>query len=294
LNLIEQPYNTPAGYVDSPFMYVYDATALTDGATYNQVTKQLQGGSEFILRRIIGVPTVVGPASAGGRFNYKNASGSYAAGNAASGICFNNVWPVVPEKKYAQNRQITFDLYGVTRAFTACDGTPIYNSFIAFQGVKRTNTNQGFPKNVTAYKYRPLKYSYSYTLTINWAHFTAGGAVQAGQQFSQLLDVYDFELLKISIAQPGAVAALTTNDFQITLYDQNSHQLSDGPVNQGFINSARRSPRLGPPYAGIMPVPPLVYPGGSQIKFDILSMLCSTQVPQVYNITFDGLWRVPC
>ena len=91
MRIIEQPYVTPPGYVDFPFAYVYDGTALTDGATYNQVTKQLPGDSDFILRRIVGVPNVVAASSAGGRFNFKNASGSYAAGNTGLGICFNNV-----------------------------------------------------------------------------------------------------------------------------------------------------------------------------------------------------------
>ena len=153
-NLIEQPYQTPQGYVDFPFAYVYDGTGLTDGQTYFNVTKQLQGDSEFILRRIVGVPTVVASAAAGGRFNYKNSSGSYTAGNPGTGIAFKDVWPVVPEKRYAANRQIVFDLFDVARNFNVCGGTPIYNSYIAFMGVKRFNTNQGYPKNVTAYRFR--------------------------------------------------------------------------------------------------------------------------------------------
>jgi hypothetical protein len=294
-NLIEQPYITPAGYVDFPFSYVYDATGLTDGQTYFSIGKQLQGDSEFILRRIVGVPTVIASSQAGGRFNFKNSSGSYAAGNPGQGICFNNVWPVVPEKRYAANRQIVFDLFDVSRSFNACGGTPIFNSFIAFMGVKRFNTNQGYPLNKTPYRYRPLKYSYSYSLTINWAHFNASGAVNAPLQFSQLLDAYDFELMRISVSlASGATGTLATNDFQMTLYDQHAHQLSDLPLNQGFFNNGRLSPSQGPPYAGIMPVPSLVYQGGSQIVFDITSMLCSTQIPLTYNITFDGCWRVPC
>jgi hypothetical protein len=135
MRLIEQPYQTPQGYIDSPFAYVYDGTGLTDGATYQSIGKQLQGDSDFILRRIVGVPNVIASSQAGGRFNYKNPSQTYAAGNPGAGIAFNNCWPVVPEKIYAANRQITFDLYDVSRSFNACGGTPIYNSYIAFMGV---------------------------------------------------------------------------------------------------------------------------------------------------------------
>jgi hypothetical protein len=294
MRIIEQPYQTPPGFVDSPFAYVYDGTQLTDGVSYQSVTKQLQGDSDFILRRIIGVPNVIASAASGGRFNYRNASQSYSAGNPGAGICFNNVWPVVPEKAYPKNTQIVFDLYNVSRAFTACGETPVYNSFIAFLGVKRFTQNQGYRTNTTPYKFRPLKYSYSYTLTIDWAHFNAAGAPNASQQFSQLLDTYDFELLRITACKFGSTGTLTTNDFRMTLYDANSHQLSDMPLNQGFINNGRRTPALGPPYSGLMPVPSLVYPGGSQITFDITSQLCSTQLPQTYNVTFDGIWRVPC
>lgn len=296
-NIIELPYKTPDGYIDFPFAYVYDGTGLTDGNTYNQVTKALQGDSKFILRRVMGVDTVVGSGVAGGRWNYRNASGSYTAGNPGSGIVAHKNWVIVPEKVYAENTQIVFDLYNVARSVTACGGTPIYNSFIAFMGVKRFGMNQGYRTNTTQYKYRPLKYSYSFLLTIDWAHFSSGTNPAPAVQFSQLLDRYDFELMRIAVCSANAVGStstLTTNDFQITLYDSNSHQLSDLPLNQAFINNGRVSAKSGPPYGGLMPVPSLVYPGGSQIKFDITSMLCSTSLPQTYNITFDGIWRVPC
>jgi hypothetical protein len=297
MRIIEQPYITPTGYIDFPFAYVYDGTTLTDGNNYQSVTKQLQGDSDFILRRIVGVPNVVASGQSGGRFNYRNSSQSYAAGNPGSGVVFNNVWPVVPEKLYAKNTQIVFDLYDVSRNFNTCSETPIYNAYIAFMGVKRFTQSQGYNTNTTQYRYRPLKYSYSYNLTINWAHFTAAGGVNGPQRFSQLLDTYDFELLRIAACYSnsvGSTGTLQTNDFGITLYDSNGHQLSDLPLNQGYINNGRRTPALGPPYSGLMPVPSLVYPGGSAIVFDITSQLCSSQLPQTYNITFDGTWRVPC
>lgn len=294
MRIIEEPYLTPDGTLDFPFAYVYDTSALTDGQNILNISQQLQGDSAFILRRIMGVPTVVAAAASAGKFNFKNASGTYANGNPTSGIIVPDTWPVVPEKMYRQNDQISFDLYNTLRQVTACGLTPIYSSQIAFMGVKRFAKGSTYPRQITPYKYREVRYAYAYELTVNWAHFGASGLANPPQRFNQQLDNFDFELLRISISQPGANGALTTPDFSMTLYDPNMHGFSSAPMLQGFYNAGRPTPATSSPYQATFPTPSQIYPAGGYITFDITSLLCSTSLPQSYEILFDGIWRYPC
>jgi len=283
-----QPYITPPGKIDFPFTYVFDGTGLTDGQAYQDIQVPLQGDSDFILRHICGVNSV------STKFSYKNPSREYAMGNISTGVTFPNNWPVLPEKLYAINRAIYFNLYDVSRAFTACGGTPIYNSYIGFFGVKRFDKS-AIDLYDTQYDYRvlPQAYSYSLTLSVSNPHFSAGTDVNPPLRQYQAMDRYDFQLLSIEIAQPGSTTPLTTNDFMITLYDSKNHQLSNLPLKAPWINFARNSPSAAPSHQAVWPTPPIVYPGGSTIIFDITSQLCSTSLPQSYNIVFNGLWRIP-
>jgi len=295
--LIEEPYLTPKGKLDIPFAYVFDATKLTDGLTIYNLAKALQGDSDFVLRRIVGVNNCVNTPALGGAFNYKNPSGSYTASPTTIGIRAWPNWVVLPEKVYSYNTQISFDLFNVLRDFNACSGTPIYTSYIAFFGVKRLPVQSGYRSNTTPYRYKEKKYTYSINFTLTQAHLNASGGTNAPIRFSQLIDNYDFELQRISISYANAIGntgALTSDDFLIQLYDPNMHQLSDMPLNQSYVNNGKSSQTLFQPYGGIFPVPPLVYPAGAAITFDVTSMLCSTSVPQSYNIIFEGIWRIPC
>jgi len=294
VRIIEEPYLTPDGTLDFPFAYVYDTSKFTDGQNILNIAQQLQGDSQFILRRIMGLPSVVNTAAAGGRWNFKNASGSYAAGNPSTGIVPFNTWSVVPEKLYRVNDQISFDLYDTLRANNACGETPIYASQIAFMGVKRFAQNSGYPRQITPYKYREVTYKYAFELTINWSHFDVNGNAQPPQRFVQQMDNFDFELLRVSISVNPSGSALTTPDFAIQLYDANLHQFSSAPLLQGFVNAGRPTPATSSPYQPTFPTPSQIYPAGSAITFDITSLLCATSIPQSYEILFDGIWRYPC
>lgn len=291
--LVVEPYQTPPGKVDFPFAYVLNNSALTNGQTYHDIQKQLQGDSDFILRHIAGVPLCIATSANGGRWNYKNASRTYAIANPSTGIYGVNNWVVVPEKKYPINSSIYVDLYDVLVDVTACGGTPIPNAFIAFFGVKRFNQGQYAPR-VTPYRYKELSQRYEFQLTIDWAHFASGTAVAPPQRKIVQMDNYDFELIRISVGQSGSDGTVVTNDFQMTLYDPGMHQMSDLPLNQGFFNCGKPTPQTQAPYQGLFPTPSIVYPAGGQITFDVTSMLCGTDLPQTYDISFEGIWRKPC
>jgi len=289
--LIEEPYRTPEGRLDTPFAYVFDATGIADNqAQVPNLAKTLQGDSDFILRRIVGMSNCVNTAALGGKWAFKNASGSYAMGNAGSGIVAYPNWVVLPEKLYPINTQIVFDLFNTLRSSNGC-ASPIYTSYIAFFGVKRLSVDRGYRSNKTAYKYKEKKYSYSVNFTITVA------AGSAPFRLSQLIDNYDFELQRIAICYAntiGNAGTLTTDDFLIQLYDSNMHGLSDLPLNQSYINNGRTSFHVPTNLQSIFPCPTIVFPAGSAITFDITSLLCSTSVPQSYNVIFEGIWRVPC
>jgi hypothetical protein len=293
--LITEPYRTPAGYVDFPFTYVYDATGLADGtAQIMNIQKPLQGDSDFILRSILGVPTVLDTAANGGKFNFRNASGSYVF---QAPVVLPNVYTVVPEKLYPYDASITFDLYNILRDSRACGGNPIKSSFIGFQGVKRFSLGAGgYQERITPYPYKEVRYSYEYALTITQGHYvTVGGsAVTPPQRAVIALDNFDFELLQIAVSLSGGAGALQTADFQATLYDANMHQLSDLPMSQGFFNCGKPTAATVPQYQSVFPTPSLVYPAGGNIVFDVISMLCANEAPLTYNLSFQGVWRKPC
>lgn len=287
-------YTPPPGKVDFPFIYCYDSSSLADGQNLQNIQVQLQGDSEFILRRIVGVPNVVAATTSGGRFNFRNANTSYPNNVPQTGMALPVNYPTQPEKSYPLGSSIFIDLYDTLRAFNACGGTPIYTSQVAFIGVKRFDAASPYAQHVTTGKFKRKPQTYSFPLTISNAHFVSAGVVTNPIQYSQLVTNYDFELYGLRIAQPANVSPLQTQDFQIRLYDRGFHATSNVPVNQGYMNSARVTPQTAPQYRGIFPCPILIYPQGSQIVFDVLSMLCSTSLPQSYTISFVGAWRMPC
>src|SRR5271165_4937721 len=150
--IVEEPYYSPDGTLDFPFIYTYEAGSLTDGTNVLNIAQQLQGDSDFILRRIVGVPNCVATPANSGKFNYKNASGNYANASPTKGIIVPNVWPVVPEKLYRVNDQIGFDLYNVLRSANVCSEGTSHNSQIAWMGVKRYPKGSTFPRQITPYK----------------------------------------------------------------------------------------------------------------------------------------------
>lgn len=299
MNILD--YKTPDGFVDLPYAFVFDATNLTNGLNYQNVAVPIQGDFDsFILRHIAGVPLCVSSVNSslvGGRFNYRNANSSYALGNASIGAIFPANWPVVPEKVYPIGSSIAIDLYSVSKNATACGGTPIYNSQIAFFGAKRFRKGSIFVQE-TPYDYFERWYTFNYSVTVDWAHFNSSGAVQQPHRFRQRVDSFDFELLRVIVSPPlTSGASLHTNDIQLTLFGPTERQMSSLPLNQGFINSGWIDGSVdfyaAPPYQAVFPTPSIVYPANSVIEFDVVSMLCSTSIPVTYTISFEGIWRLP-
>jgi len=288
-------YRTPPGKVDVPYIYTYDASALTDGNNYVGTTSIVTSGdSEFILRAVRGMNLVVNPNSTGKFMLYDRGqrqmfqspirpgtvpiSGSPVSGN----------WPVMPESLFTPASVIAFDLYGVLRNLTV-DTPNIYNSQIAFCGIRRYDADR-FRLYRTDYEYRELPFTYTYDLTVNWGRWTNGvdGIPNNVRQFSiPILDT-DFELCSIGVTRDDG-SLVTTNDFQFALYDASGAQrFSRTPVNLPYINF-NAPQQYGSP---VFPIPSLVWPRKGLLTFDIGSML-PFGTTRAYKIHFTGIWRQP-
>jgi hypothetical protein len=299
---LEAVYYTPDGCIDMPYMLVYNASSLTDGTTPSPLVKSVPFiNADFILRAILGVPTCIDTAANGGGFLYYNMSGSQAVSSAYSP--FANQYPVVPEKLYPRaGGVVKFQLSKVLRAFTACTvnavSLPIYYSQVVFQGVNRfypgsENYRPGVPATPAPYDpddYILRPFTYNFTLNLNWFAYTAAGLTSIPQTFNVEIQDYDFELHQISVVNATTGVVPTTELLQMTLYDATGKRpMMSDPVNLSIFNAGRTA------YSPVFPVPPMIYPVWTNMKFDITSLVCNTDGNSPYSLQFSfvGVQRIP-
>lgn len=128
--MTEELYETPEGYYDVPYAYAFDASSLTDGANYPNLSILIQRGfGDFVLRRIAGIQGVVNPSV--GQYQIRDAQmyyfqtkPVYAGGG---GI---DDYPITPEKVYPETNAIRFDLYDILRADPPIAGTYKQSNFL--------------------------------------------------------------------------------------------------------------------------------------------------------------------
>lgn len=276
--------------MDRPFIYVFDADALTDGANYNELMVPLHKDSEFRLRRIAGRPVVTAAAAAGGRIQVRSDERKqlFAAPSATTPD-----QAVVPELVYAPGSAITFDLVNVLRANNPTTGTPVYFSQLCFQGVRRYPEG-GKPRQGTAYRYREMPFAIVTDIVVGWSgRLFPGELVMAGpRQFNVQVQDYDFELHYITMTEQlvglaGPVQP-ANQSVKLMLYDVDGNQIMSAPVCDFFLGVGSRG------YNSLFPIPPLAYPAGSQILFDISSLLANASLPCNLEIAFCGARRMPC
>lgn len=284
-------YRTPEGKVDVPYVIVFDATGLTDGLSYKNLAVVIDHNSQFILRRVVGLNLCVNPNTTGKfRCHQQNQlqmqQSPIKPGLLLDGTTVSGMLPVLPEAVYQPNSSIPFELYGVLRDSTA-DTVTIYNSYLAFCGVRRYDIG-GIYVHKTPYPYRELPYTYTYPLNLNWAHWTgaSNGVPTNPRVFTIPIYEDDFELCAIGVTHADGTL-VTTNDFQISLYDATKSQLfSSSPLNVSYINW-NAPVQYGRP---VYPVPPIVYPVRGIIQFAITSMLPFGTAGS-YMIHFMGIKR---
>lgn len=271
-------------YYDLPFIYVFDAASLNDGQDYTNLAKPLINTSEFHLRRIAGRNLVCESIVIRDEFQRERMQAP---------VAMLNDYVVSPELVFGPAAQIGLDLYGVLRANTPYGvpgSVPNYYSRIAFQGVRRF---WGLRAADTEYKYFVKPFSYQMDFTVDWTGRVAPDyqIAEPVRQYTLQVDDVDFELCMITLKAllPGIpVPDQSTHLLGLRLYNAAQQQLSDLPVPDYLLTANNYD------YNSLFPVPTLVYPAGSVIRFDVESLLIQTQVPAQFTITFNGMRRYPC
>ncbi len=283
-----QPYKTPQGCHDVPFIYLFEGNTLTNGSDQiNKLSVKLDSDAGFILRRIAGAQSVAE------FFSYRNNSGSYvwlppiSTLGPTGGLSNQADISVAPEKLYGgldAAGQIRFDLLTVAKAVALSGGTD-FIAAIAFQGVKR------FPWDVEE---PPCPYrlrSFEYTLPIPSVDWVRGQY----RRFSVKIDkTGDFELDSISQINATNIPDTRTGVFNYMLYDPHKWQMMSAPVPDGLIvdqlNGILTSDPA--PMPGVFPAPAMLYPRLSQI---IVDLYATQSVPQgdCWQIIFRGQERIP-
>ena len=279
-----EPYKTPPGYYDVPYIYAYDGSALTDGLTYRNVTLDVGfDNAGFVLRQISGRPTIAG------RVQVRDSFAPLTAAEEA-GIAMPATYPICPEREYRPNSIINFDLFTVARANNAALQVIIYYPQLAFQGVRRYQGGATYP-GPSGYKHYAKPFSYTINVAVTWA-----GTDPNPRRFVIPVDDLDFVLHSITAvrtARTGVASyAVPFGEFQLKLYDARPRELSNIPVNDFLLID--NAPATGGLYNPVFPVPGVLYVTGSVIQFDIVSLQLAGWLPAAYEITFHGERRVPC
>ena len=191
-----RPYAPPAGYIDSPFTYIFDPNnpngtqvPLSNGGNYPNLFVNIDSGyGDFILRRVVGLDTILNN-SASGQYRLRNMTGSYfeslpvCVGTGGAGTVSANSaqLAILPEQLYVELSQIRFDLYDIQMA--------TQGSQLGFQGVRRLPGNSAHPS-----RFRPKAYTY-----ITNAALLGGipGFPNQTTQVIQQISNYDFDLYQI-------------------------------------------------------------------------------------------------
>lgn len=272
---LDEPYQAPIGTFDQPFIYVFDANAITDGQDRRRVAITTFTGSDFIMRRVAGIDRVCT------EFQLRDVlSRLIFDGNVNTAY---RDFPLIPELLYPGGDGISFDLINVAKSSNT-SGSLL--SQLIFQGVRRF---QGY-KRPPSYPYWEDEFRYEADIAID---STWGLGVT--RIFGIDIYDYDFEMLEIleTIINPvgGGVPCApggVNQAFKIQLYDQVNETVFSAPVIDDLIvaNSVG--------YLGVCPVPGIVYRIGQRIKFELTNLVtpgaCAIQV----QLVFHGVRRRPC
>lgn len=285
-------YKTPPGVGDTFFQYVFDTqgAGLVDGTDRLQLGVEVDDG-EFLLRYWSGLPTIADKLQVYDWLGRRFASEAMFLG-AGSRAGYGQM-VVLPEVKYPQGGNIRFDLINITQALA---DRGVTKSQMVFSGVRR-RPNYASDPAPSNYKYKEVRFSYPYELSIN--NYAASGGVLLPPILNRILVTeYDFELrrIELSLQEEGQ-----TSQFKMLLYNQDKRGTANAPVLSNLLCHLNSTIQTGgEPFASagelaFFPSPPLMYRVNSFIQFDVFSLLVSPLVlPQTFHLLFDGVRRIPC
>lgn len=276
-------------YVDRPWVYVFDASALTNGQGYAGLTIPVLQDSDFVLRKISGARTV-----SAGTFIYRRNQVSLFSHPISVGAVAGQDWPVVPELIFSAASNIEFDLTNIQKlAIPNGVGNPtLFASQIAFQGVRRF-----YGQSVTPPKpYRECPFMFSKTFVTSTPGFPPpyNAHAQPIKTITPQTELFDFELrlfafhiYQTSVGPGSWTSGLT----EMELFDQANNSTSSRPVVDSLLGKTLFDSNN---LVGNFPVQPLIYGSQSQIRVDVYPKF-TNPVTSLWNIQlfFYGVLRIP-
>lgn len=269
--------------VERPFIYVFDADALVAGSSPNDLSLQTQTDSDFLLRRLSGLNTVATKM----QLRNDNRSQLFSTLSALP-----RDYPIAPELTYRAGSYISFDLNNISlasRSYGVGGSVDNFWSQLVFQGIRV------FPmgaKLETSYRYYERFTQLTLDVTVDWSGRVSPAFVAAepARRFQLEIKDYDFELFRVGLSEKRTGQPLQDSFTMVKfmLFDPSRNQLMNRPVADFFLSDIVRD------FHSVFPVPPMLYPAGTQIMFEITSLLIPAQLPLTLTVTFMGIWRMPC
>lgn len=306
-----------AQFYESPYIYskaiiqAYLDSAPPTGATgaYTDVVKS-DGDSDFFARRALNL------------LNFKdmNSQDFISSIQQTLGTFYGLDMPLAPEKLYTLGADIPFVLQqtsGVINTSIAFltfplggDNARVNVACPLFQGVKRRN---GRPDNQPGYRFFEKAYTYILDFVQDWTYLQAPYSTLVANAPRQQIKVvlnYDFELQALEFSADynnNNSGQNAYNGYMIKLYDANGYALMKDFVhyrNLSYNGGYSGAVKANTPgnnlawYPNCFPVPPVIYPKGSNIQIDVLSLLDTNtggggaSINQ--KIHLRGVNRIPC
>lgn len=300
---VEEQYRPPPGFYDFPYVYVDDYSNVVAAGADPRAGTTIYGGvvldhdSDFLLRRVnrFAIDSL-------DNFQLYSPRGDQMFSVPVRGDA-ECVFPMVPEVLFQRGSQIQTEIQNWASSTTLSFGGAgpfVYVAQTVFQGVKRFRGDRVFPVE-SSYRYRPVPYSYRVSLNLNWTYlnFPYAGLVVAEPRryFIDVLNA-DFELQRISAVRTGGAVLNNVNSpsFRLLLKGPSQKQMMRQGVYMAALNqSLTGNSRIYPCF----PVPPVTYPQGSVIEYEIISHLDDpagggAPATQNFDLIFQGIRRRPC
>ena len=206
-------YQTPTGYGDTFFVYNFNGEdiPLANGNDYTLVGVTIDDGM-FVCRVWSGGALIVDVTTGTVQMydGVKNAWFLYQP--ILVGSMFPPSLAVTPEKVYRDNSAFRFDLTDVALTVNTNGSASVYADQMAWYGVKRNPGNVNDPLPST-YKYYEKPFAYPVTITLDdYGPSDVSGnpipGLAAPTQYQQLIQDYDFELRRITVAQASSAGSV--------------------------------------------------------------------------------------
>lgn len=299
---VEEQYRPPPGFYDYPYIFVEDYTNAVAAGADPRAGMSIYSGTvtddaDFLLRRVsrFAIDSL-------DNFMILSPRGDYMFSAAVRGDS-ESVFPMVPEVHYPRGSQIQTEITNWASSTTLSFGGAgpfVYVAQTVFQGVKRFRGTRVFPVE-SSYRYRPVPYNYRFSFNLNWTFLNLPYAslIQAEpRRYTLGVSDADFELQRISVVRTGGAVVNNVNSpsFRLLLKGPAEKQMMSQAVYVAALNqSMTGNSRLWPAF----PVPPVVYPRGSTIEFEVVSHLDDpagqgAPTAQNFDVIFGGVKRRPC